>query len=143
MRELPHIHWMPRVSRDIKNCLSFVARQPLGKPSDREADIYLAIERARTRPKSNPVSARRLSPEIELRRCKAAQFVVVYAYLPPSRRFPEGVVTIRAVRHSRVKDVFAGVKEPNQGYRGRPSAFWVQVTSETGAELWNRQYPTN
>jgi len=35
---------------------------------------------------------------IELRRCNAAQFVIVYAYLRPTVRYASGVVSIRAVR---------------------------------------------
>jgi hypothetical protein len=48
---------------------------------------------------------------LELRRCNAAQFAIVYAYLRPTERFPQGIVSIRAVRHVREKDVFEGVKE--------------------------------
>jgi hypothetical protein len=120
VRSRPHLHLMPRVHRDMRACVDFVARQRWGKPGDREADINLGIEKALRWPKSNRVGARRLSPNVELRRCRAAQFVVVYAYLPPSSRFPNGVVSIRAVRHSRVKDVFAGVKEPRD-----PSERWI------------------
>ena len=64
------------------------------------------------RPESNRVGSWRPETGIELRRCNAAQFVIVYAYLWPSTRYQRGVVSIRAVRHSRVKDVFLGVKEP-------------------------------
>jgi hypothetical protein len=38
--------------------------------------------------------------------------MVIYAYLPPSRKFPDGVVSIRAVRHRRVRNIFDGVREP-------------------------------
>jgi hypothetical protein len=48
---------------------------------------------------------------IWLRRCKAAQFVIVYTYLPPSDPNLPGVVSIRAVRHARSENVFSGVKE--------------------------------
>jgi hypothetical protein len=112
---LPYLHLMPRVERDIARCLAFVARQPWGKPSDRESDICLGIERALLRPEANRVESWRPETGLELRRCKAAQFAIVYAYLRPTERFARGVVTIRAVRHSRVEDVFAGVKEPTQG----------------------------
>jgi hypothetical protein len=113
---LPYLHVMPRVDRDIEECLAFVARQPWGKPRDRELDIHLGIEKALARPALNRVRVRRRSAGIELRRCKAAQFVIVYAYLQPTDRFPRGVVSIRAVRHSRVKDVFLGVREPTTAY---------------------------
>jgi hypothetical protein len=109
---LPYLHLMPRVERDIERCLAFVARQPWGKPGDRELDIVTGIERALLRPEANRVGSWRPETGIELRRCNAVQFVIVYAYLRPTVRFATGVVSIRAVRHSRVKDVFSGVKEP-------------------------------
>jgi hypothetical protein len=31
---LPYLHVMPRVDRNIEECLDFVARQPWGKPSE-------------------------------------------------------------------------------------------------------------
>ena len=108
---LPYLHLMPRVERDIARCLTFVARQPCGKPSDRELDIAPGIERAVLRPESNRVESWRPETGIELRRCNAAQFAIVYAYLRPTERFANDVVSIRAVRHSRVKDVFSGVKD--------------------------------
>jgi hypothetical protein len=113
---LPYLHVMPRVEHDIDECLDFVARQPWGKPSDRELDICLGIAKALLRPESNRVGQWRPDTGIELRRCNAAQFAIVYAYLRPTDRFASGVVSIRAVRHSRVEDVFSGVKEPATAY---------------------------
>jgi hypothetical protein len=107
----PYLHVMPRVDRDIEQCLAFVARQPWGKPRDRMLDIRLGIEIALDRPAARPVGLWRAESGIWLQRCSTAQFVIVYAYLPPTIRFPRGVVSIRAVRHARVRDVFAGVKE--------------------------------
>ena len=113
---LPYLHLMPRVERDIDECLDFIARQPRGKPSDRESDICLGIGRVLLRPESNRVESWRPETGIELRRCKAAQFAIVYAYLRPTVSSTGGVVSIRAVRHSRVEDVFSGVKEPTATY---------------------------
>jgi hypothetical protein len=106
------LHWMPRVERDIRRCLGFVGRQPWGKPDDREFDIYRGMEMACAYPESNHPELRRTDTGIWLRRCNVAQFVIVYTYL--SSRNPDlpGVVSIRAVRHRRVEDVFAGVKKP-------------------------------
>ena len=113
---LPYLHVMPRIDRDIEECLDFVARQPRGKPNDRKLDIRLGIEKALARPEANRVGLWRPDTGIELRRCNAAQFVIVYAYLRPTARFARGVVSIRAIRHSRVEDVFSGVKEPTAAY---------------------------
>lgn len=103
MKLLPYLHTMPRVRKNIRQCLEFVAQQPRGRPHDRALDICFGIEKALMRPESNRISVWRPSAGIGLRRCSAAHFVIVYAYLPATIRFPRGVVSIRAVRHSRVK----------------------------------------
>jgi hypothetical protein len=82
---------------------------------DRIADILKGVEQALLHPESNRVEALRPETGLELRQCKAAQFAIVYAYLRPTERFPRGVVSIRAVRHSREADVFAGVRELMSG----------------------------
>ena len=112
MKLPPLLHSMPRVKGDIKRCLDFVGRQPWGKPSDRELDISQSIEEVLANPEANRPELRRPDTGIWLRRCNAAQFVVVYTYLPSGDPDLPGVVSIRAVRHRRVENVFAGVKEP-------------------------------
>jgi len=118
---LPYLHVMPRVDRDIEECLDFVARQPWGKSYDRQLDIRRGIEKALERPEANRVGSWRPETGIELRRCNSAQFAIVYAYPRPTERLGMGVVSIRAVRHSRLKDVFAGVKEPTAVYAAKKS----------------------
>jgi hypothetical protein len=112
----PILHWMPRVDRDIEKCLDFVGGQPWGKPDDRELDIWRAIEMAHLFPEAARAEFWRPESGLWLRRRNAAQFVVVYAYLPSSGEHLPAVVSIRAVRHSRVEDVFSGVKEPLATY---------------------------
>jgi hypothetical protein len=107
---------MPRVKRDIRRCVDFVRRQPLGKPYAREADIYRGIGRVLANPEAHRREQLREDTGIWLRQCPAAQFVIVYAYLSPPDTKSAGVVSIRAVRHSREKDVFAGVRESPAGY---------------------------
>jgi hypothetical protein len=117
VKPLPYLHLMPRVHEDFRQCLHFVAQHPWGRPSDRAMDIVLGIEKALSGPELNRVRSRRPSPGVELRRCNAAQFAIVYAYLRPTTEFPHGVVSIRAIRHSRARDVFLGVRESRAGYR--------------------------
>lgn len=116
MKLLPYLHTMPRVDHNILQCLEFVAGHPRGKPKDRAADIWNAISAVLMRPEANPVRAWRPQTGIGLRRCRAAQFVVFYTYLRPTNLSVRGVVSIRAVRHSRVRDVFEGVREPTSEY---------------------------
>ena len=126
----PYLHVTPRIDRDIAECLAFIARQPWGKPSDRTLDIERGIEMVLALPQANHAEVWRSTSGIWLRRCNAAQFVIVYAYLPPSGSSERGVVSIRAVRHSRVKDVFSGVKEPATAYF--PSPPWASVLAQQG-----------
>jgi hypothetical protein len=114
---VPYLHMMPRVRRDINRSVKFVAQQPWGKPAERSTDIQRGIVRVLRSPKLKPVRVRRPATGIELRRSSVAQFVIVYAFLQPSPLFPNGIVSIRAVRHSRVRNVFSGVREPEFGTR--------------------------
>jgi hypothetical protein len=111
MESLPHLELMPRVGRDIARCLYFVSLQPRGKPGDRVLDIERAIAKAWNYPRSAPVRSRVRSTGLEMRCVQIAQFVVVYAYLPPIDKLSQGIVSIRAVRHRRVRNVFSGVRE--------------------------------
>jgi hypothetical protein len=58
----PILHWMPRVDRDIEECLDFIAQQPWGKPADRALDIYRGIELACASPEANRPEWRRRGP---------------------------------------------------------------------------------
>ena len=110
-KRLPVVHQMPRVVEDIDRCIGFVAQQPWGKPDDRCQDILKGIEAICEGPELNEVSARRRATGLKLRRHNVAQFAIIYAYVPPSTKFPKGVISIRAVRHAQARDVFRGVKE--------------------------------
>jgi hypothetical protein len=96
----PYLHVTPRIDQDIDDCVAFVARQPWGKPNDRTLDIRRGIERALALPEANHGEVWRSTP----------------GFWPPSGGSARGVVSIRAVRHSRVKDVFSGVKEPTTAH---------------------------
>jgi hypothetical protein len=117
----PYLHVTPRIDRDIDDCLAFVARQPWGKPNDRRLDISRGITRVLALPEANRPEEWRPRQGFWLRRCNVAQFVIVYAYLPARDVSARGVVSIRAIRHSRVKDVFSGVKEPTTAYLPPPA----------------------
>ena len=90
----------------------FVGRQPWGKPHDREMDIAHGIAKVRAYPQDNRPELHLRDTGLWLRRFRAAQFVIVYAYLPSKDPGLPDVVSIRAVRHMRVANVFEGVKEP-------------------------------
>lgn len=84
----PYLHVTPRIDRDIDDCLAFVARQPWGKPNDRRLDIWRGITRVLALPEANRPEEWRPRQGFWLRRCNAAQFVIVLAWLAlPAQRF--------------------------------------------------------
>ena len=117
----PDVHRMPRVARDIEQLLAFVTRQPWGDPTGRKKDICCGIDQIMAHPRRNRVCIQRLETGIELRRHNIAQFAIIYAYVPPDGEHPHGLVSIRAIRHRRVNNVFTGVREPHAPYRRPPT----------------------
>jgi hypothetical protein len=108
---LPRVDLQLRVDQDIDALLEFIAQQPWGNRIARECDIWDGITAILDGPALNAVGLRRRDTGIELRRHNTAQFAIIYAYYEPSQEYPHGLVSIRAVRHSRVKQVFRGVRE--------------------------------
>jgi len=101
----------PRARRDVESRVAFVARFPSGKPEERRREIYAAFDRIRQFPERHPVEVRRRRSGLELRRHPVRQFAIIYAYLPPDGERPWAVVTVRAIQHRRIRNVFFGVRE--------------------------------
>jgi plasmid stabilization system protein ParE len=104
---------MSRVSHDIESCVDFVSQSPNGNPVKREQEIFAALDGVYQYPKANRVQPRR---RLDFRKRSVAQFVIVYVYFEPNDVTPKGIVSIRAVRHRRVRDMFKGVREPVAPY---------------------------
>jgi hypothetical protein len=106
---LPRLKVEPRVRRDLEELLAFIRRQPRGKPAERRREIYGAFEAIRVAPFARPVL--KWVNGIGLRRYFVRQFAVIYAYIGSQDQYPRGVVSIRAIKHHRVRDVLFGVRE--------------------------------
>jgi len=113
---LPSLRETPRVARDIEEILAFIARQPWGDLVDRKEDIQRGIDQILTQPRRNKICIRRRATGLELRRHNIAQFSIIYAYVAPNAEYPHGLVSIRAIRHRRVNNVFTGVRESHPLY---------------------------
>jgi hypothetical protein len=111
VKQGPFLHIMPRIHSDFECCLEFVARQPWGRPNARRRDILKGFKAILRHPGVGPVRVRRPAMGLEFRARSAAQFVIVYTYLRPNGRFPNGCVSLRAIRHRRVRNVFSGVRD--------------------------------
>jgi hypothetical protein len=107
---------MPRVNLDIENCLKFVSASPYGLAARRRSEIFSALEKIYSFPHARPVRHHRQDSGIELRSYYVAQFVIIYAYFKPSAVMEDGVVSIRAIRHRRVRDAFRGVRDHTVAY---------------------------
>jgi hypothetical protein len=94
----------------------FIAQFPRGKAKDRRRDIVRGMHEVLAAPTLRRVEMRRPRTGIELRRHYAAQFAIVYAWFEPTLIHPHGVISIRAIRHWRIRNVFTGVQE--RGSRG-------------------------
>jgi hypothetical protein len=93
-------------------------KYPRGNPRARMHEIFAAVYEIVNAPDHRPIEMRRRRTGIELRRWNVRQFVIIYSYDPPSEAEPDGLVWIRAVRHSRVRNVFHYVREtPEVKYR--------------------------
>jgi plasmid stabilization system protein ParE len=112
----PILEWTPRAEADVEECLDFIGQQAWGKPADRELDIEHGVEKILAHPDGARGERYVSSTDLWLRRRRAAQFVIVYAYFPSEDPSSAGVVSIRSVRHVREADVFEGVKERLIGY---------------------------
>jgi hypothetical protein len=107
---------MPRVNSDLNDCVNVVAASPYGLAARREEEIFSALEKVYRLPKSRCVERRRRDSGIELRSYYVAQFVIIYAYFEPNAVMQDGVVSIRAIRHRRVRDAFRGVRDHTVAY---------------------------
>lgn len=110
-QRLPPLKMVKRARRDLANCLRFIAAQPWGNAAARDLDIRQGMERIREMPEWRRIEITRHG-DVGLRRRSAAQFVIIYAYFKPKKRLPQGLISIRAIRHRRVKNVFLGVRSP-------------------------------
>jgi plasmid stabilization system protein ParE len=107
----PPVKLKSRAKRDFTACLQFIEQQPWGDAAARERDILEAMERIREAPEWRRIEIVR-HRGVGLRRHPAAQFVIIYAYFKPKKGLAQGLVSIRAIRHRRVKNVFLGVRSP-------------------------------
>jgi hypothetical protein len=84
----------------------------------RAREILQGIDDVINGPTLNEAGPYRKNLNTNLRRHNVAQFAIIYAYSDPSQKHPNGFIAFRAIRHSRVKDVFRGVREvPTHSYR--------------------------
>lgn len=111
-----------RARRDLDQCRKFLRRKANSRPLERVREIMKAVRLLRENPKLHPVAAiSRVG--LPLRRRKAGQFVVVYSFFEPTPSAPNGLVSIRAIRHGREEDVFHGVEESRADGSAHPPSF--------------------
>ena len=120
MKSLPKIAFKPRVQSDVRRLLKFIGRQPWGKAEERKQELKAAYERIRCAPLARPVHRWVSYTRVGLRCYYASRFAIVYAWFGKTEKHPRGLVSIRAVRHHRERDVFFGVKNTDSNLPWAP-----------------------
>lgn len=137
MRSLPKVEFTLRARRDIRDLIGFISRQPWGKPDDRRADLDAAIKQICHSPKARPIRRIIKASGIGLRCRFAGQFAIIYAILAKRAARSGMAVSIRAVRHWRVRDVFRGVRE---GTGAAPPLSTRDDTADVECAEWREGY---
>lgn len=111
MTRVPELDVQSRVDRDLWRCRLFVKQHASGRPLDRIREVKRAIRLVRATPELNPVRRTEPVSGLQMRRHNVDQFVIIYVYFRPCESMPNGMVSIRAIRHAREEDVFWGVHD--------------------------------
>jgi plasmid stabilization system protein ParE len=111
MMKKAKLRWTRRVNRDITRCRQFLRRTTAGRPIDRIHEVLRSVRWLRENPCINPVRRINARNGLPFRRHNVGQFVIVYVYFSPTPQLPDGMISIRAIRHAREEDVFWGVKD--------------------------------
>lgn len=141
MKSLPKVALTPRARKDIRNLLSYIGRQKRGKLLDRKAELNAAFEMIQRAPTSRPVRRWATATHLGLRCRYTRSFAVIYALLNNVGIGDDSIVSIRAVRHCRARDVFFGVRESGTDMACLPLNTRSTPSSATCAE-WPDPYQT-
>ena len=108
----PRVQFTEQAERDIEQCRLFLWRKTGRSPTRRIEEIKREARRIARDPRLYPVEVMHPVSLLEFRRKYVEQFAIVYALLDPTEATPEGVVSIRSIRHGAREDVFWRVEEP-------------------------------
>ena len=133
MKPLPTLDYTKDAHRDFKRCRQFLRRQSPRSASRRRREMMNAVRRVRANPEINPV--RKVDPVtgLHLRRHNVAQFVIVYVYFKPDASEPNGVVSIRAVRHAGEEDVLWEIRECGTADATNPARSFLSTRSRASS----------
>jgi plasmid stabilization system protein ParE len=116
------LQYTDRARRDMRRMRHFLRRHCEDQLMTRVREILNAVRYAQQYPKLRPVEGLSLKG-FELRHRRAGKFVVVYSYFEPSTSCPDGVVSVRAIRHAAEEDVMFGVEERSAWRQGGRLSF--------------------
>jgi len=133
----PKVDFTDQAELDIERCRLFLERRGAGRAERRIREIYKAAWALRHAAKLYPVEEVHAVSGLEFRRKNVGQFAIIYAYLEPSPSEPNGVISIRRVRHAAEQDVLLRVEEhrastalPSRALSTRQhSEFWWPFSS--------------
>jgi plasmid stabilization system protein ParE len=111
MKRPPRLKYTKEARRDIERCRQFLRRHSPFDVLRRTRELVSAVRRILENPELHPVRKIDRDTGLHLRRCSVAQFVIVYVYFRPDALEPNGLVSVRAVRHASEEDTLWSVRE--------------------------------
>lgn len=89
----------------------FLLRRGASQPARRIREVLKAARHISQCPKLYPVEAIHPISGLDFRRKNVGQFAIIYSWLEPNRALPNGMVSVRAIRHGAEEDVLFRVEE--------------------------------
>lgn len=107
----PLLEFTDAAQRDIERCVLFHRLNNGHQWQRRRTQIRREACRITNDPKLHPIQWAHPISGLEFRRKNVDQFVIIYTYFEPCASTPNGLVSIRAVRHGAQQNVRWGVEE--------------------------------
>jgi plasmid stabilization system protein ParE len=112
----PRLEFTEAAERDIERCVLSHFLNNGRRPHKRRTQIRREARRIANDPGLYPVEWAHPISLVAFRRKNVDPFVIVYAYFEPSTSMPNGLVSIRAIRHGAQQDIRWGVEESRSNW---------------------------
>jgi plasmid stabilization system protein ParE len=117
-------------NHDIQHQALLLCLSTGSRPRHRITRIRREARLIAENPKLYPVEWVHPISGIEFRCKNVDQFVIIYAYFEPTSSMPNGLVSVRAIRHGRQRNIFWCVEESGAVGRHRTSPLVMRADSE-------------
>jgi plasmid stabilization system protein ParE len=108
----PLVSFTDAAERDLDRYSIFLSRKGVRRPQRRIRELRREAELIANDPKLYPIDWTHPVSLLDFRRKNVDQFVIFYVHFEPTASMPDGLVSVRAVRHGAEQDVRLRVEEP-------------------------------